>query len=558
MGGRGIIAAHVQRIECGKEPAMATAQKDSRFSNDPRTRINRGPAPAPPVLLLVAVLLSSLPAQEETAGPVPRFTLAVPGFENRTGDPDLAHWSHGAALLRGSLREVQAVRVLSEGATRYALGQVGLRAGDPIDPNTARRMGESIEAQRVLWGYYTKKADRWRVAVRVLNVATGAVSAELAAEASDWFEIRDRLTEQVLTELSVIPTAEEREKMAQRWTRSTEALDWYLQGGRADEQGKPAAEVEALLRRALGVDPNGALAYCSLAGALATQGQLDGAEETARRALDLKSDSARAHYVLGWVHMIRNQLGQAEAELRRASQLDPQDADYLVDLARICLAQRKGEEATALLEKAVTLDRTAAAAHAALANAYVLQKRPNDAVRELAEARRYLPAGVHGANALSSIAVAYGMLGRRSEALEYYERTLPLARELGANPNMIRLIENRIQQIRSTLTPTFIQAAPPRRYTEEELNGLLQQKLTDDERRWTANPFSCTEAMRQWARELTQGVDTDLNKAKAIFEELAARLFDPGGRPKNRTAREVFDAWKDPKVCLMCADHAVL
>ncbi|MBM4024555.1 MAG: hypothetical protein FJ280_04010, partial [Planctomycetes bacterium] len=74
----------------------------------------------------------------------------------------------------------------------------------------------------------------------------------------------------------------------------------------------------------------------------------------------------------------------------------------------------------------------------------------------------------------------------------------------------------------------------------------------------TANPFSCTEAMRQWARELTQGVDTDLDKAKAIFEELAARLFDPGGRPKNRTAREVFDAWKDPKVCLMCADHAVL
>ncbi len=107
------------------------------------------------------------------------------------------------------------------------------------------------------------------------------------------------------------------------------------------------------------------------------------------------------------------------------------------------------------------------------------------------------------------------------------------------------------------MTPTFVQASPPRRYTGAELDKILRDKLADDEYALVGNPFSCTDAMTQWAKELTHGAQADLDKAKAIFNELSARL-DPDGQPRSRTARQVFEAWRDPKVRLACMDRAVL
>jgi len=48
-----------------------------------------------------------------------------------------------------------------------------------------------------------------------------------------------------------------------------------------------------------------------------------------------------------------------------------------------------------------------------------------------------------------------------------------------------------------------------------------------------------------------------VDKARAIFETLSARL-DPQGQMKSRTAREVFDAWRNPETRLVCMDLAVL
>lgn len=527
------------------------------------------------IVCALAVLLISIPslrAQEITtraaSKPSKRLSIAFLGLENQTGDSELAHWRKGTTLLSGSLHEVKAVRVLSGEAVRYALRQVGLRAGAPIDPNRARLMGGHIEAQRVVWGSYSKKADLWQVRVRVMNVATGAVSLEFSAEAKDWFDLRDRLNEQILAELGITPSPEEEKKAQRRWTQSAEALDWCLRVYLSQEQGKPVSELELekLCRKAIAADPNCEPAYFDLAGALATQGKLDLAEEAARKALELRPDSARAHYALGWVPLVQAQLNpaeaaswleRAEAQFRQASQLDPDDADCQVDLARVCAMRGRLEEAATVLEKAVLLDRTSATAHASLAILHALRRQGDAALRELQEARRYVPEGGPATNALSAIAAAYERLGRSSEAIEYYERTLPLARDMGANPNTIRLVEKQIELLKSRLTPTFIQASMPKRYAENELDKSLRDKLTEGERALAGNPFSCTDAMTQWAKELTRGADTDLDKAKAIFEELSARP-NSGGQARSRIAREVFEAWKQADVRLVCMDHAVL
>jgi tetratricopeptide (TPR) repeat protein len=540
---------------------MIAERIHSHQSNDSPVGFQRHIVWTSIALLSLLVLAPSLRAQEktaaETAGPPKRVNVAVLGLENKTGDSELAHWRCATMLLSGSLKEVKAIRVLSDDAARYALRQVGLRAGDPIDPNRARLMGGHIEAQRVVWGSYSKQDNQWHVEIRVINVATGAVSAVLGATASDWFDIRDKLDEQILTELGMVPSAEEEKKMAERWTRSAEALDWSLKVQLSQDQGKPVTDLEMLSRKALAADPNCASAYCDLAATLATQGKFNLAEDAAHQALRLKPDSMQAHAVLGWVALNQNQFDRAETQFRQACQLDPDSTDCSMYLAAACVNLGKWEEAVALFEKAVSLDRTNAMAHGCLAHVWASRKRQDDALRELAEVRRYLPEGTHALDALSKIADTYAALGRPSEALEYNERILPLARELAVNPDTIRVIEKRIQYLKSTLTPTFIQASMPKRYTPEELDEILRDKLTDGERSFAANPFACTDSMRQWAKDLTRGMDKDLAKAKAIFDELAAR-FDTEGPLKSRTAREVFDAWKDPKVPLVCLDRAVL
>jgi len=128
---------------------------------------------------------------------------------------------------------------------------------------------------------------------------------------------------------------------------------------------------------------------------------------------------------------------------------------------------------------------------------------------------------------------------------------------LGVNPDVIRKTERQIRRLKSTLKPTLIQAPLPRNYAEEELEALLRGKLTDRERQLVAHPFSCTDAMREWARALAREARTDMDKARAIFEVLSARL-DPRGQRRSRTAREVFDDWKDPQTNLVCMDLAVL
>jgi tetratricopeptide (TPR) repeat protein len=550
---------------------MVAQWRNARSLHNPRAGAGGSLTYALAALTLLSMPMSSLRAQEKAAREAPavskRLCIAFLGLENQTGDAGLAHWCYGTLLLSKSLEEVKAVRVLPTGAIRYALQQVGLRTGDAIDPNRARLLGGHIEAQRVIWGRFSKRAGQWQVTVRVMNVATGAVSPELCAEAKDWFDIRDKLNGRILAELGITPTPEEDRKAQERWTRSAETIECRLRAYWSREQEKRGSESESekLCRQALAADPNCALAWCDLAAVLATQGRLDLAEEAARRALQARPDLARAHYVLGWLPMVQAQLHpaeaaswleRAEAELRQATQLDPDDAECQVDLAQICAARGKWEEATAILEKAILLDRTSAKAHATLASFYALRRQGEAALRELQEARRYLREGPGATNDLSAIAAAYERLGRPAEALEYHERTLSLAREMGTNPSMIRLLEKQIELLKSRLTPTFIQASPPRRYTEAELDKVLQDKLTEDEQTLVGNPFSCADAMTQWAKELTHGAKTDLDKAKAIFEALATR-FDPGGSSKSRTAREVFDAWQNPRVRLVCVDHAL-
>jgi len=511
----------------------------------------------------VAVILMVCLCAAATSAPSPpslsnRITVAVLPFEDRTTDPNLAPWRYVAqGLFKNQLAHVKSLRIRSEEAVRYAMRKTDHAAGNAIDPNRARTMGEYIETQRMIWGAFRKDADQWRFEVWMLNVATNELSGPFTATGADPFDLRDTLNEKLLDELQIAPTQQQRQKMSERWMSSGEALAWYGKAYMLQEQGRPVAEVEACLRKALAEDPNSATACTSLAATLANRGDLESAIDLVHRALKLDDDHAEAHALLAYILANQRRIEEAKDAARQAFRKDPDSADHLVLLARFLALEGKWDEAAGLLETAVSLDPTDAVAHATLGEAHAAKQDEQSALRELKETVDYMPERIAALNVHMKLAETYERLRRNSEAVDHYQQTVALATQLGMDPRMVQAIAARVDRVKSLLAPTFIEAAIPPRFTEVQLDAILTDRLTAQEQQMVGNPFSCTQAMRSWAHELTRDADSDIDKARAIFEGLAGRR-SAAGQMRSRTATEVFEAWNDSGVRLVCMDHAVL
>lgn len=488
--------------------------------------------------------------------PPGRLRVTILGFANETGDPEAAHWRFAVeGLIANELREIKAIKL--GGGVEYARRQVGIDKGSLITPEHARQMGELIEAQRVIWGSYKRQNEQWHVRAYILNVASGKTSGALTSTSADWFELRDELTEQILDELGVKPSETERQKLGRRWTSSQDAFEWYCRACALYDEDEPFSEEEECARKAIVADPQFAKAHVALAGLLFSQGKFDQAEQVIHHALALKPDSAEAHLCLGLSLILMEKQVEGELELRKAHDLDPDDARPLERLGELFAMQRKPDEAIAFLTGAKALDPMDASVHANLGLMYAHKRERNKAMLELREAERLYPGGLGGVNAEQKICQAYDMLGEIPLAVEHYERFVSRARKLGGNPSVVDILEKRAHYLKATLKPTFIDTSMPKVYTEQSLQETLRERLTEDELATVVNPIAGSEDMKRWAEQLTEGAAGDLDKAKALFVGLMRRIELQGER-EQRTAREVFAAWNEPEVSLVCQEYAKL
>ncbi len=505
-----------------------------------------------PIWLAAFFLAAGRPcsAAEVTAQP-PRMTVAVLTFEDQTGDPEAAHWRYLIErLLTEGLGEAKALRGVP---ANFGYRQLKSKRGDPVSAEQARKIGELIEARRVVWGAYRREGEKWLVTARVLNVASGTTTGELKAASADWYEVRDKLLEQVLKELGVKPSETEHQKMRRRGTSSPSALEWYSKTCAGQEERKPKAELEASIRKALDADPQFAEAYGALAAVLGSQGQFKPAEEAVRQAVKLKPGSARLNQILGFALMFQGDLAGAEKELREAQRLDPEGAETLVRLGECAKERGKLDDAIALWNEAKQLDPNDAAVHAHLGNAYAKKRDREKALRELKEAERLDPDDVSSEQILWQ---GYAALHETPLALEHLEKFVALARKEGLAPKLVDYMEVCGRELKARLTPNEITASRPTIYTRQSLDAAVRQRLTPAEYKLVTNPLASTPAMDRWAQELTRGATNDRDRARKIFDALARHLDT--GEAGIRTAQEVFAVWNDPAQSFCCQEYAKL
>jgi tetratricopeptide (TPR) repeat protein len=472
-------------------------------------------------------------------------------FEDQTADPAAAHWRYTIErLLADQLQEAKALRRVPAG---FGYRQLNLKQGAPVNPEQARKLGELIEARRVVRGSYRQEGQQWLVTARVLNVASGKEGQELKAASADWFEARDKLAEQILDELGVKPTEAERQKMQWRGTKSPVALEWFSKAYAGQCEKRPETEQEASLRKALEAGPQFADAHGARAAVLGSQGKLEPAEEEVRQAVKLRPDSARAHQIRGFVLMFQEDFAGAEKALREAQRLDPDDAETPLRLGECSQAQGKPDAAIAFWNEAKRLDPTDATVCAHLGDAYAKKREREKALRELKEAERLEPNGV---GAEQFIWQGYAALHETPLALEHLEKFISLARKQGLMPKMVDYMEECGRELKARLTPHEISAATPKSYTAQTLDAALRERLTPAEYKQVVNPLASAPAMDRWAQELVRGATNDLGKARQIFDALARHLDT--GEAGTRTAQEVFAAWNDPAQSFSCQEYAKL
>ena len=503
------------------------------------------------VLFLFLANGMTTPAQENT--PPGRLRVVILGFANETGDPEAAHWRCCIErLLSSELGQIKAIKM--SGGVDYARRQLGVDKNAFLGAEKARKMGELIEAQRVVWGSYEGQKEKWQIRAHVMNGASGKTSNELIVTSADWFELRDGLTEQILHELGVQPSKEEQKKMGRRWTHSPEALEWYSRACALNDEDGPLLEQEEYARKAVMMDPQYAEAHVALAAILAMKGEFTQVEKIVRQALSLRPDLASAHRTLGVLSLYMNKYTEAEQALRQAHRLDPDDARTMIRLAELSTMQRKLDNAIAFAEEAKFLEPTDAPVHAFLGFMYTFKGDRDKAMIELKEAERLDPEGL---DVLQRVGQAYERMREIPLAVEHYEKLVIRIKEMGGDPGAIRAFEEKASRLKASLKPTFIEASMPKVYTEQSLQDALREKLTEEEMAMIVNPIASNEDMKRWAEQLTKDATSDLDKAKALFDALAGRL-QPGGGRGTRTAKEVFAAWNESDLSFNCQEYTKL
>ena len=246
-----------------------------------------------------------------------------------------------------TVRPTSAVRSLSDGTK------------SPVDA------GRALRVDAVLDGRIQQSAGRTRVTVQLIDVSDGRNlwSQKFDVETKDLFTLEDSIAESVAGTLAANLSEGETKRVGRDRPAKPEAYEAYLRGRFFWNQRNEAATWKAhdQFERAIGLDPNYALAYAGLADTLnALQFRVFDparARAAAEKALSLDDKLAEAHASLGNTSLFADwNFAEAEKHFRRAIDLNPSYATAHQWYAYCFLARGNMAGALAEVEKAETAD----------------------------------------------------------------------------------------------------------------------------------------------------------------------------------------------------------
>jgi len=115
------------------------------------------------------------------------LSVGLLDFENEGGDPEIEPYRDGFRwLLARSLAEVRAIRLLPGAAIEFARGKTETALEEKIDDATTRRIGEWLEARRVIRGRYRRDGGQWTATLRQPPLVHGSSPTRPSQSMNSW------------------------------------------------------------------------------------------------------------------------------------------------------------------------------------------------------------------------------------------------------------------------------------------------------------------------------------------------------------------------------------
>ena len=311
-----------------------------------------------------------------------RSTIILGDFANATGDPTFDGMLR--RLVVGELGKSPNLSVLSDARLSQTL-RLMVRAPDAkLTPDVASEICERTGSGAVVEGSITSLGSEYVLSLRARNCRTGDLLDEEQASAAnkeDVFKALDQMASRFRTRAgeSVPPTDKEQSEPTDVTTPSIEAWRSYSAAMKANQGRVVSTDNLSLLKRAIEIDPNFAMAYAYLGRMYDGLGESETAAQDMAKAYALRgrvSDWENYFITFNYQRQVTRNLELARQTLESWAQKYPRDIDAH-GLMSGFTSQGVGryEEAVEEGQKAIELAPDLSTAYANIAWAYIYQNR---------------------------------------------------------------------------------------------------------------------------------------------------------------------------------------
>jgi TolB-like protein/Flp pilus assembly protein TadD len=449
----------------------------------------------------------------QPSGPVQVRSIAVLPFENLGGDREQDYFVDGMTdALITNLAQVRALRVISRTSVMQYKRTSKLLPG----------IAEDLNVDAVVEGTVVRSGNRVRITAQLIHAPTDRHlwAKSYDRELRDVLALQGELAGAIAQAVEIKVRPEELRRLAGRGAVDPAAYDAYLKArfflsnrsskgvaraigyfqqaierdptyapaysGLSDAhrmfglQGLPPREcmpkAETAARKALALDDTLAEAHASLAGVLYRyQWDWAGAEREFQLSLELEPSAAETHRAYAMYLMTVRRKEEALAEARRARELSPLSTTINVELGEALVRAGRPEEAIQQAQKTLEINPKLVGAYTTLAAAYQAQ---GDTPRAIA----VLEKGLAGAAGWPNpwLGYAYGITGRRREALELLGRLEKVSREQYVTPQHFAIVHLGLGDKDQAFA--WLEKAYEDRAFEVTGFSLLYDRLADDPR----------------------------------------------------------------------------
>jgi len=376
-------------------------------------------ARAPPVALV-----------PDIASATPRLSIIVLPFANLSGDPDQEYFADGITDdLTADLSRIDGSFVIAR-HTAFAY-----KSKDKVD---VREVGRELGIRYVLTGSVRRAGEQVYINAELIDAVTSArVWAERFEGArDDTPTLHNEVTSRIAATLRLELAEAEGRRVEQNQRSDPAAADDALRGwailyrpysresraearalferaiardpdtvsalvglahvleGYSNSPAEDRQRADALLRRALDLEPNRAATHFVLGKLRSSQGRLPEAADAFQTAIKLDRNYARAYLYFGLTLMLLGHPDETITLAQHAVRLNPRDPNIADHFFIIGSAQNllgRADEAIGTLGRANAANPRLWYVHLELAAAYGMAQRIDEAKRELAEALRLRP-----------------------------------------------------------------------------------------------------------------------------------------------------------------------